>query len=124
MNAVGEVGVVPIGGPQTNVVITAATAIVVPTALQRAQVGGPGTEFAGRGTQPKATGILVMWLTVELQSARMDIGVAPTTANGLLIQPTVAPIVFTGERLIRALQFISTVAGGTISYRFFFKDNN
>jgi hypothetical protein len=118
MQPVAEAGVVPIGGPQSGIVITAATALVLPTSAQRAQIAGPGTEF-----KIKATGILVCWLTVELQDARFDVGVAPSTGTGLLLKQTAAPVIFTGERLLRALQFISVVAGGTISYRFFFKEN-
>lgn len=118
---VAETGVVPIGGAQSNIVITAATAIVPPTTAQRAQVGtAAATEF-----KKLSMGTLVMWLTVEGQDARFNTdGSNPTTAIGLLIKaPTTSPLVFVGERMIRALVFISVIAAGTISYRFFFKDN-
>lgn len=119
MQPVAETGVVPIGGPQNNISITAATGIVVPTGAQRAQVGA--NVPAERKTF--SSGILVMWLCIELQDARVDFNVAPTTSTGLLIKQTTAPVIFTGERNIRTLQFISVVAGGTMSYRFFLKEN-
>jgi hypothetical protein len=113
MQTVNASGVVPIGGAQTNIVITAATAIVLPTSAQRAPLD------VATGFKPGTLGQLIMWLAIELQDARLELGSAPTVANGLLFKQTSAPIVFTDEREMKLMQWISIVAGGTITYRFF-----
>ena len=98
-----EVGGIPINtAGATNVVITAATFLVLPTAAQR----------------KSKIGVLQCTVTFETQSARcLWNGVAPTITTGLLLTAP-ATLILRGERLIAAAQFISVVAGGVMNYQF------
>jgi len=122
MLAITQSGVVPIGGSQYGITTAAAIGIVVPTTAQRAQLGGPGTEFRAR-----TLAILEMWLTVEVAAVRFTTdGTTPTAAagGGHILNVTNAPVVFIGERAIRALKFINATAanGALLDYSFFFQE--
>lgn len=107
MSYTEEIGGKPLGlAGQTNISITVAQFLILPTTPQRTIKGG----------------ILQVILSVEAQSARWryaaTAGVANATAAlGVLVS---APGVITlrGEQQISRFNIISTVAGGVINYEF------
>jgi hypothetical protein len=111
-------GRVPLGGAQNQISITAVTSIVLPTPAQRRPVD-PNIALFFHKT---GVAVLEMWLTLEAQNARMTTdGSTPSGTNGqLLIAGTAGPFVFLGERLLSSMKFISPIAGGLISYSFYF----
>ena len=107
MNSVEEVGGRPIKGGEVAKGIDAATSLTLPTTAQR----------IGKG------GVLQVMISVEAQSCRIRWdGVDPTAATGILL--TVGVYTFRGEALIKALRFISAVAGSLINYQFSLGDTN
>jgi hypothetical protein len=122
MLAFTQSGVVAIGGSQYAVTTAAAVDIVIPTAAQRVDVTAAElAEFRNR-----ALAILEMWLTVEVAPVRFTSDeTTATVAHGHIINVTNAPVVFIGERMILALQFINAVAanGALITYSFFFQES-
>jgi hypothetical protein len=117
MLAVGNVGRVAIGGPQNQISITAVKSITLPTAAQRVPLASI-TGAAKILTIPT----LEMWLTLEAQNARLTTdGTVPSAVNGhLLSAGGIGPFVFTGEQLIASMKLLSPVAGGLISYSFYY----
>ena len=115
-------GRIPIGGAQNQVSIAAVTSIILPTAAQRAPTDPNAASFKYKF----GVGVLEMWLTLEAQNARFTTdGSTPSNVVGLLLIPGgIGPITFLGERNIAAMKFISTVAGGLISYSFYFLEQN
>ena len=112
MNSTAEVGVVPCTVGQYAVNIDAATALIIPTALQRAKNAG------------------VLWCVISVEGTvaprvRWD-GVNPTTTTGLLYPapaagaPTIITLV--GDRMISAFRIIGSAAGATMSYSFYQSD--
>ena len=121
MFATYAAGRVPIGGSQNQILITAVQTIIMPTPVQRTPVDPNVALFKRKFGVP----VLEMWLTLEAQNARLTTdGTVPSATNGLLLtQPTTGPFIFLGERLISAFKLISPVAGGLISYAFFFMED-
>jgi hypothetical protein len=113
-------GRVPIGGSQNQVAITAVTTIIIPTTAQRKPIDPNVALFFHKTGVP----VMEMWLTLEAQSARLTTdGTTPSATNGhLLLIGGLGPFVFLGERLISSMKFISPVAGGLISYSFYFME--
>jgi hypothetical protein len=100
-----EVGALPLNIGQYAVSTAAATTITMPTALQRKKKGG----------------LLTILISVEAQNHRLTIdGSTPTAATGILFTP--GTYTFRGEQLIKAMQWITAVAGGQISYGFYVGD--
>lgn len=123
MNAVYNVGRVPLGaGSQNQIAITAVQSIILPTATQRVLFTGSLTPTARKHAVP----VLEMWLTLEAQNARFTTdGSTPSATVGLLLIPGgLGPVVFLGESLIASLKFISPTAGGLISYSFYMLEAN
>lgn len=107
MTPVEEIGGMPIQGGEVAKSVDAVTALTLPTTAQR----------IGRG------GVLQVMISIEAQSCRIRWdGTNPTAANGILL--TSGIYTFRGERLIRALRFISAVAGCLINYQFSLGDNS
>lgn len=97
-----EIGALPLAADQYGIVITTATAIVLPTPTQRV----------------KHSGEMTLVISIEGQNARVSwSGNAPTISNGILFN--VGTYTFRGEPLIKKMQWISVVAAGTMSYGFY-----